>query len=295
MPRARIEPVERQQLPTMVGDQMDRVEDVREHRLAHEVGEREPGERQLRPHVPLATSACIFAENRSPIPDSRCRYGPAQKQPLRAWIPNRSLSTATTKLACKAPAVTQPERHDRQPLYRGITEHLDVRVRAPGPQRTPREIVLTAADLLGADHLLEREHQPGADRLDDGRRTRLLADRRVRVICVRVRADEQHRAAAGHRRDRCCEAARAWRRAHQACRVRRRTCAVRGTPHPCPVMSIGRYGPPPRSPSMTAHRGGAAPPTLRSTSVTMPVTFEAAEKLPIFTVRSACRRSSLSR
>ena len=30
-------------------------------------------------------------------------YGPAQKQPLRAWIPNRSLSTATTKFECSSP------------------------------------------------------------------------------------------------------------------------------------------------------------------------------------------------
>ena len=33
----------------------------------------------------------------------RWMYGPAQKQPLRACIPNRSLRTATTKSACSHP------------------------------------------------------------------------------------------------------------------------------------------------------------------------------------------------
>ena len=32
---------------------------------------------------------------------SRCPYGPAHEQPPRAWMPNRSLSSATTKLWCR--------------------------------------------------------------------------------------------------------------------------------------------------------------------------------------------------
>ena len=51
-----------------------------------------------------------------------------------------------------------------------------------------------------ADRFLEREHEPGADRLDDRRRARLLADRWVRVVAVPGRADEHDRAPAGHRR-----------------------------------------------------------------------------------------------
>ena len=35
------------------------------------------------------------------MPSSRCPYGPAQEQPPRDWMPNRSLSTATTKLWCR--------------------------------------------------------------------------------------------------------------------------------------------------------------------------------------------------
>src|SRR5660398_229591 len=34
------------------------------------------------------------------MPSRRCPYGPAQEQPPRAWMPNRSLRTATTKLWC---------------------------------------------------------------------------------------------------------------------------------------------------------------------------------------------------
>ena len=48
-------------------------------------------------------------------------------------------------------------------------------------------------------------------------------------------------------------------------------------------MSIGRYGPGGRVvPARRARRGGAARSRPASTSVTIPVTFDAAEKLPIF-------------
>ena len=67
-------------------------------------------------------------------------------------------------------------------------------------ERAAGEVVLAAADLLRADGLLEREHEPGADRLDDRRRAALLADRGLGVVGLPGRADEQDRAAARHRR-----------------------------------------------------------------------------------------------
>jgi hypothetical protein len=46
----------------------------------------------------LSRRAC---ERAGPMASSRCPYGPAQEHPPRAWMPNRSLSSATTKLWCR--------------------------------------------------------------------------------------------------------------------------------------------------------------------------------------------------
>ena len=63
-----------------------------------------------------------------------------------------------------------------------IAEDLDLRVRAPRPERTMDEVVLAPLDLVGADRFLEREHEPCTDRLDDRRRASLLANRRLGVV-----------------------------------------------------------------------------------------------------------------
>ena len=76
------------------------------------------------------------------------------------------------------------ERDDREPLELRVAEDLDARVRAPRVERAADEVVLAPPDLLGADRLLEREHEPGADRLDDRGRAALLADLRLRVVRV---------------------------------------------------------------------------------------------------------------
>jgi hypothetical protein len=60
---------------------------------------------------------------------------------------------------------------------------------------------LAIADRLGADRLLELEHQPGADRLDDRRRAALLAVHRIGEVAVLGLVDVRHRTAAGTRRD----------------------------------------------------------------------------------------------
>ena len=62
------------------------------------------------------------------------------------------------------------------------------------------KLVLAVADLVAADLLLQREHEPGTDRLDDAGRATLLADGGVGVVDVFGRADEQDRSAARHRR-----------------------------------------------------------------------------------------------
>ena len=61
------------------------------------------------------------------------------------------------------------------------------------------ETVLQLLDVLVAHGLLQVEHQPGADGLDDGRRAALLAVGRIGQVGVLSRADVGHGAAARHR------------------------------------------------------------------------------------------------
>ncbi len=97
--------------------------------------------------------------------------------------------------------VPDAERDDREPLDVRVAEDLDVRVAAPGLERATDEALLSPADLVGPYRFLEREDEPGADRLDDGRRAGLLANLRVGVVRMARRAHEQDRPAAGHGRD----------------------------------------------------------------------------------------------
>ena len=60
------------------------------------------------------------------------------------------------------------------------------------------EPFLAGLDHLGADGLLEREHQPGPDGLDDGRGAALFPGDRVVEVAVPDRVDERDGAAAGH-------------------------------------------------------------------------------------------------
>jgi hypothetical protein len=94
-------------------------------------------------------------------------------------------------------AVADHERHDAQPPRVVVAEDLDL-----GPPRTSArppldERVLEGADRVGADGLLELEHEPGADRLDDGRGARPLRGARGRRVHVLAAAHVGDGAAAG--------------------------------------------------------------------------------------------------
>ena len=134
------------------------------------------------------------------MPSSRCPYGPAHEQPPRDWMPNRSLSSATTKLWCRYRPLgaRHHERHDRQPLGVEVAEDLDVRLVLPRLDRAAQVALLVRADHVDADRLLELEHQAGPDRLDDRRRAALLAVHRVVEVAVLGRVDVGDRAAARH-------------------------------------------------------------------------------------------------
>src|SRR5215468_10175161 len=125
------------------------------------------------------------------MPSRRWPYGPAHEQPPRAWIPNRSLSSVTTKLWWRYAV-----------RWRTTNDTIDSR----NAWRLPRIVrlgwvdQLALADRVGADRFLELEHQAGADRLDDRRRAALLAMHRIGEVAVLGLVDVRHRAAAGTRR-----------------------------------------------------------------------------------------------
>ena len=175
-----VEAVERQQLPALVREQVHRLDDVVEDRLADEVveahareAERRAGaaEHGLRVHRrrPLRVDRIHAVDVRAGAEAAAARLDPEQVAEQR-----------DDEVRVQHPArVADAERHDREPLERRVAEDAEVRVLAPRGERAAGEGALAPPDLLRADRLLEREHEPGADRLDDRRRARLLAHRRA--------------------------------------------------------------------------------------------------------------------
>ncbi len=94
------------------------------------------------------------------------------------------------------------ERHDRQPRRLQVPQHVQVGVRRPGGDGAFDVGALELLDVRRADRLLQAEHEPGADRLDDRRRAALLAVGGIGQVGVAGGADVRHRAAARHRGDR---------------------------------------------------------------------------------------------
>ena len=239
------------------------------------------------------------------MPRRRCPYGPAHEQPPRDWIPNRSLSSdddvVVVQIAADPvrPDIADDERHDRQPVELRVAEDLDRRVSRPALDRPADERGLALADGLDADRLLQREDEARPDRFDDGGRAALLAVLDVLEIAMLARVDVGDRAAAGHARDSVAEqltprdqdARRPGatdelvRRDEDGVLVRERVCLAERRTVPSRSRHTGRR---PRSPRTTAPRGGGAGSRSRRTSLSTPVTFDAAENEPIFSGRSSC-------
>ena len=99
-----------------------------------------------------------------------------------------------------AALVPHHERHDRQPVEIGVTENLDIGPAAPALDGATDERRLTAADLGGADRLLQLEHQARANRIHDGRRAPLFPVLDVGQVHVLCGVDVGDRPAAGHAR-----------------------------------------------------------------------------------------------
>ena len=248
----------------------------------------------------LTISRSNSCERSRSMPSSRWPYGPAHEQPPRDWIPNRSLSSATTKLwwriAPRGPA--DDERDDREPVGLEVAEDPDVRVLRPALDGAAPEVLLVRVDHVDADRLLELEDEPGADRLDDRRRAALLADAGVVEVAVLGRADVGDGAAAddvGHAvREQLAPHDEHAGRAGAADELVRaeedRVLVARaGAPSRSGASRSRRTARRRRSPRTRARRGGAAGRRWRSVFERIPVTFDAAENEPIFSGRAAWR------
>ena len=87
------------------------------------------------------------------------------------------------------------EGQDRQSIGHMAAQDLDVRVRLPGGDRAPDEVVFVGGDDVGAHGLLQREHQTGPDGLHDGGGSTLLTMGHIRYVAMAVRAHEGDRSA----------------------------------------------------------------------------------------------------
>ena len=134
------------------------------------------------------------------MPSSRWPYGPAHEQPPRALDAEQVVEQGDDEVVVQVAAAGRRTTNDT--IDSRSASRLP-RISMPGWPATPRSRatqvrLLVRADRVDADGLLELEHQPGADRLDDRRRAALLAVRRVVEVAVLVGVDVGDRAAAGH-------------------------------------------------------------------------------------------------
>ena len=292
----RVEPVVREQPVTVGGDQLDRGGDEAGRGLRDEVVEVDPGPAGFDPVAAVADLLAQGCERAGPMASSRCPYGPAQEQPPRAWMPNRSLSSATTKLWCRyrAPWRMRNETMDSRAAWwlprismPGLAAQRCSTCRHSRSSRAAIRSVPTAC--------LRAKHQAGPDGLDDGRGAALLARDRVVEVAGARWGRRTPRCPRRGRSGRCCGPARGGRRGRRGSAGRRGTCAATGTPRPCGRPRPGRRrrsgsagrARRRRSPRTTAPRGRAAGVATAPVSVRMPVTLEAAEKLPIRSGRRA--------
>ena len=190
----------------------------------------------LMPSQPRVISRSNSCERSRSMPSRRWPYGPAQEQPPRDWMPNRSLRSATTKLWCRyrPSRRAHDERDDREPSRRrgcpgsrcsGCSSTTSIARRMKDSSRSRIASSPTAS--------FELEHEAGADRLDDRRRAALLAMLDVGQVAVFRRGSRRRRCRRPAPRARGCGTARVARRAGPAYRARRSTCAARGRSRPC--------------------------------------------------------------
>ena len=150
------------------------------------------------PSQPPRTSRSNSRDRSRSMPSRRCPYGPAHEHPPRLWMPNTSLSMATTALWCRSrppPRFTTKETMDsRSASGLPSTWMLGCAFHAVTARR--RKSSFVGLDGLEADRFLEGEDQSRPDRLHDGGSAALFPVLGVGEVLVVVRVDVAHGAAA---------------------------------------------------------------------------------------------------
>src|SRR6266545_2135580 len=201
-PAVRVETVLRQQRPAMRGDQVHRLQDVLEDRFGDEVPEADAYPAGFDPlaagkDLPLETVRALDVDAEQAV---------AVRAGARATAPGLDAEQVVEQrhheVVVQVPAAwpADHEGHDRQPLGVEVAQDLDVRVGTPRVDRPAQQVLLPGADQVGADRLLELEHQARPDRVDDRRRAALLALRRVGDVVVLGRVHIVDGAAPGYGR-----------------------------------------------------------------------------------------------
>src|SRR5262249_47665685 len=157
------------QLPALCREELDRRKHVLEDFLAREVVEAQTQEREL-----CAEVACrrLTVHPRRPLAIDRveavhvpaCAEAAAPCLDAEEVVEERGDEVRVQEPAAR---IAQTERQDREPLELRIPEDLDPWVRTQRRKRALCEVRLAAPDLVDADGLLQCEHEPCPDRLDD--------------------------------------------------------------------------------------------------------------------------------
>ena len=127
-----IEPVPRQQLPSLGRDQVDRVEHEPEDDLGQEVGEVHPHPPGLDPLAPERDLLLELLRGREVDAEQPVAVRPGARAPPAGLDAEQIVQQRDDEVVVQVPAVVaHDERHDRQPRQVVAPEHLDVRVRLP--------------------------------------------------------------------------------------------------------------------------------------------------------------------
>ena len=280
------------------------VDQVLGGRVGDEVVEVEPHPARLDPEQPRSTSRCERVRPGRVDAEQAVAVRAGARAAAARLDAEQVVEQGHDEVVVQVPvAVPDAERHDRQPRRVEVAEELDVADwPASAAGRTPRAVPRARRITSVPTASLSAKTSPA--RIDSTiagvpPSSRVTGSARYRWSVALTYATVPPPGTVGTR---LVGQVAARRRARRASAGRRRTCAARGRRRPC-----GRRGPGalsrdpdrqrtarrPRSPRRTVRRAGAAARRPASASVRMPVTLEAAEKLPIRSGRSAYRRSSL--
>ena len=189
----------------MLGKEVDRLDEILDERVAHEVLEGEADEAELDPQATAQHLRLVGGRRLEVEVDQAVDVGPGAEAAAARLNPEEVVEQRYHEVGMEhayGPSrarVADPEGHDRHPRQRGVAEEQQPGALEPGAQGALQVACLQLLDHAGSDLLLEPEGEAGADRLDDRRRPAFLAHHGVGMVGLVLGRDVDDRAAAGDR------------------------------------------------------------------------------------------------